>query len=255
MGMTQETRQLTAEIRVPNTTDSAQCSTSLGDAGSYASIISLVGLIPILWAAIILIRERRKAGKANWLRKLKYHTWHLIHPGYNARMARIEDVMSFHEITLKLLSLGQRVNVVNDCKEINELGNAVLICAPGANKKSKEVLDTVALPITIDTTLAPNVIYDKLTHQTYCSPQDEGKKGDIAILAKVTRGTGTPCFLIWGLHGAGTIGAAKAFCDNKHLDDIYRLTEGGDFVSVLHVAWDESETLMTMHWLVPPRKI
>ena len=201
------------------------------------------------------LRDRQRAGKANWLRRLESKKWQIIRPCYNSSMARVEDVMACHEITQKLTKLGQIIRVTDDKSIIDNGSNIVIVCASKANIRSREISKSVKMSIYIDTSVFPNVIRDCDTGQAYTSPLDFGRKSDLAIFGRVEIPSANNCFFIWGLHGAGTLGAAKAFCSNNMLSDVWRQTSGKNFISIIQVKWDEIETMPEPAWLVPPRVI
>ncbi len=205
---------------------------NLTDTASVASLLSLIGLIPIAYNAGLQIRDRRRRQRSQLLRQSTFSTWQIVRPSYEGHMARVEDVIACQTITSRLAALKCTSSVVDHGRAILASANTVLVCGPKANALSKDIVDQIKLPIEIDTTKAPPQIVDRNRAQVYVSPMDNGEKADLAVFGRV-HVSDVPVYLLWGLHGTGTIAAAKAFASDELLSNALKKTGGRDFVGVL----------------------
>lgn len=229
---------------------------SLSDIGSYASIVSLFGLMPILYSAwhVIILRWRRRF--ANWLvKQTKYDNWVIVIPRYDNNMSRIEDVIACDVLMAKFINLGIKVQLIDDEQPIPKNTNIILVCGPKANRQSKILSTNIRLPFEIDSNGAESVIHDFDEEQYYKSPIDSIRKNsDYAIMGKITYSK-IPYYLIWGVHGVGTIGAARAFSDDAFLHDLWKLTSGNDFLGIVSTQYSDFYHMWPATWFIKPRSL
>ena len=229
---------------------------TLADWGSVAAFVALIGLIPLLYNTGLQLNDRRKARHAQLIRKAQSKTWHLIRPNYNQKMARVEDVMACQEVFAKLTSMGFKVTVGGDDEQSHpKNSNLVLVCGPKGNKVSDVLYHEVQLPYEIVNDGSTWEFHDKKAHQVYKSPMDSGHQGDIAIFGKVVDQAGNSCYLLWGLHGAGTVGAARAFADDRFLEDTWKKVKDNDFIGIVYLGFTSLDDINVIKWLTGPARM
>jgi hypothetical protein len=228
---------------------------TLADWSSVASFVSLIGLVPLLYNASLQLNDRRRARRARMIRASGARSWHLIRPNYGDRMARVEDVMACQEVFAKLTNMGYKVTVGGDDERLGRGSNLVLVCGPKSNKVSARLVQEVNLPFEVVPDGSGWAFIDRRTHQIYRSPLDENHQGDVAIFGRVTNQAGATCYLLWGLHGEGTVIAARAFTNDRFLDEVWQRTEGRDFVGVLYAGFTSLDDIDLVRWLAEPRNM
>ena len=224
---------------------------NLTDTASVASLVSLVGLAPVAYNAGLQLRDRRRRQRSQILRDSQFPNWQIVRPSYQGNMARVEDVAASQIVAAKLTSLGLGSRIIDHREHLEASANVVLICGPRGNEKSLELSQRLTLPIAFDTTQTPAALVDSSQDQTYRSPSDGGKSADVALFGRVTL-LDQRFYILWGLHGVGTIGAAKVFADDQILGEAARQAHGRDFVGVLYVPFTSLDNVGTPRWLAPP---
>ena len=228
---------------------------TFGDWGSIAAFVSLIGLVPVLSNAILQLNDRRKARRARVIRNARSKIWHLIRPDYGQKMARVEDVMACQEVFAKLTGMGFKVTVGGDDRPHPRDANLVLVCGPKGNKASAKFAHEVHLPFEVVENDGNWECRDNNTHQTYKSPLDGGHGGDIAILGKVLDQAGNSCYLLWGLHGAGTVGAARAFASDRFLEDTWKQVKNSEFIGIIYLGFSSLDDINVIRWLAGPVRL
>jgi hypothetical protein len=223
----------------------------LNDWASIASLLALIGIVPVLYNAALQLNDRRKAQHGKVIRAGNRRDWHIIRPVHDQRMVRVEDVMACHVVYSKLTSMGYRVTMGNDDSSHPANVNLVLVCGPRVNKVSAAIAEYAHLPIEY---IAEDggAFYDSRTHQKYASGIDQKHPSDIAMFGRVRDRAGNNCYLLWGLHCSGTVGAARAFVDDEFLDRTYEITKGHAFVGVVHVGFTSLDDMGAVSWLASP---
>lgn len=225
---------------------------TLGDWGSIASIVALVGLVPVLYNAYLQLRDRYRLRRARIIRYAAKPTWHLIRPTFDHNMARVEDVIACQEVSAKLSGLGYKVTVGGDHQNPPRGSNLVLVCGPKGNKASARLLKEIELPFTLVEKEQGWEFLDRRTHQTYRSAIEDGHHTDLALFGRVLDHAGNTCYILWGIHAVGTMGAGRAFADDRFLDETYKKVKDRNFVGIIHVAVTSPDDVEVVSWLVDP---
>jgi hypothetical protein len=229
---------------------------TLADWGSIAAFLSLISLLPILYNAVLQLNDRRKARRARVIRSARSDTWHLIRPNYGQKMTRVEDVMACQEVFAKLTSMGFKVTVGGDNDQHHPRdANLVLVCGPKGNKASAKFAHEVSLPFEVIENNGAWECRDNNTHQVYKSPLDNGHEADIAIFGKAHDQAGNSCYLLWGLHGPGTVGAARAFANDRFLGDTWKEVKDSEFIGLIYLGFTSLDDISVMRWLAGPIRL
>jgi hypothetical protein len=228
---------------------------TLAEWGSVASFLSLIGLIPVFYNAFLQLNDRRMARRTRVIRSARAKDWHLIRPNYDQRMARVEDVMACQEVFAKLNSMGMKVTVGGDDQTHPRDSNLVIICGPKSNKIAAQLLREVDLPFEVVDNVDGWGFRDKKAYQVYKSPMDSGHQADIALFGKVTDHAGNTCYLLWGIHGAGTVGAARGFVNDHFLENAWKRSKGSDFVGIIYIGFTSLDDIEVLRWLAEPVRV
>jgi hypothetical protein len=228
---------------------------NLADWGAVAAFVALIGLIPVLYNAVLQLNDRRKSRHARIIRTARSNTWHLIRPNYDQKMTRVEDVMACQEVFAKLTGMGLRVTVGGDDQDHPKDSNLVLVCGPKGNAASARLQHEVELPFETINNEGAWVFRDKRTFQLYKSPLDSGHQADIAIFGRVSDQAGNSCYLLWGAHGSGTVGAARAFANDRFLEETWKLVKDRDFVGIIYFGFTSLDDIKVVRWLANPVQV
>lgn len=228
---------------------------TLADWGTIASFVALLSLVPILYNATLQLNDRRKARHARIIRSARSKTWHLIRPDYEKKMNRVEDVMACQEVFAKLTAMGFRVTTGGDDQNHPRDSNLVLVCGPKSNRVSSRFYREVELPFEVIDNNGTWEYRDKKTHQVYTSPLDTEHQADIAIFGKVVDQAGNSCYLLWGLHGSGTVGAARAFANDRFLEETWKKVRDDDFIGIIYLGFTTLDDINVIRWLAGPVRV
>ena len=156
-------------------------------------------------------------------------------PGAPKTMAHVEDVLAIAKISRLLDGFKQKYTLDDDNTVLRTNEDLILICSPKGNKQSAKFVKDIQLPFNY----VENGPYfkDSMTGTEYAAVMDK-KEGDadLGLIAKLK--LTNPCrtvFLIWGLHGPGTFGAAEFSVNTKNMLSIDSKIRKNGGAFLLHV--------------------
>jgi hypothetical protein len=211
-----------------------------------------------------LLRSRREDRRLARFWHFKHNIVYIIRPTYcsprgeeiEENMARVEDILAIDTLMYMLKRRKMHYKIVGHSATVPQDADIILICSPKGNKKSEEIQKTLPLAYSfnMDNPAKPYFV-DKDTKVEYWSPGDKnaGNK-DIALVGRYTKkDTGRKVFLLWGIHGAGTLGAAKCSIDGSQLDLLNRETGDNDFAVLVECEYSTVSEVQNCRLLVRSR--
>lgn len=199
-----------------------------------------------------LFRERHSSRNARrfWLSGSKRRLA-VIYPLYRGEhgnrfpqnMARIEDIAAAQMIAEAAEAVGRQPFLANHDEPIDSSTDRVLICSPKGNWKSAEAATSLRLPFGFEVYPdRPSEIVNIESHTRYvCDTASTGTRNDFAILARVSdSATGRITYLLWGIRGIGTLGAARFASHSPLLAEVNRQAGERDFAMVLRVGYEDA---------------
>lgn len=190
-----------------------------------------------------------------WLNKNGKMT--IVYPVYHGErgkafprnMARAEDIAAGHIITETVRRIGINGALYDDSQSIPDSDDLLLICGPRGNRLSAVWSERIKLPFKLE--LLPEQpeqpaqivnIESGVRYSNHVSQNHSGPKQDFALLVRGSdKANGRKVFMLWGLKGAGTVGAAR-FVTNSHNTRLINAVVGkGDFAVVLRIQYDDAQ--------------
>ena len=133
-------------------------------------------------------------------------------------MAHVEDVLAMNLIVNLLKSLNIDYCLLDDTREIDDNMDLILVCSSTGNRQSKIFEENHELPIHFNQ--KEKRFENQNLTDIFESPMDAtpSQNIDIGLVAKVLDNNPIRAiFLLWGIHGPGTLGAAKFVSEPDNL--------------------------------------
>jgi len=132
----------------------------------------------------------------------------------------------------------------------------ILVCSPKGNRQSSKVAEQIKLPFIFETApTGKSVLKDRDTGLEFLSPWDQqSNRFDLALVAGwKDKLRNRRVLLLWGIHGVGTVGAAKFLTNPSNLKHICRTAKGEDFALVVKVPFESNLEPLEPEPLTPVR--
>lgn len=220
------------------------------------NFFEIIGIPATIYTFIDLVIKgyrvicRARAKSIVWGKKKE---WVIVLPRYKRKYRREEDILASEQIQKHCLELGFKCLIQDDSQTIPSDKNIIFICGPKSNKATDRYMNTFQHSIDIGADMA--TVIDKRANITYTSISENGNlKKDVAILIRyIDQVTGTTYIFCAGIHGLGTLGAAKMLTEYR----LMRYLKARDsFESVIEVAsLDDNRTPGPLTFIVPPRSL
>ncbi|MCH8043213.1 MAG: hypothetical protein IID44_05795 [Planctomycetes bacterium] len=160
--------------------------------------------------------------------------------------SRAQDVLAIHELSLSLRGVGIECKINFDDRDVPDTIDLILVCSPKANKRSRKFYEDNenSLPFRIEYHEDGKSFDFHLGHtqpenaiSKYQSPSNSGDvKEDIGLICR-WKIDNRRIFLIWGVHGAGTLAAAHYISDRKSLKELVAATGDKDFCVIIKAGY------------------
>lgn len=218
------------------------------------NIFDIIGIPATIYATIDLIIKsykfacRTRAKSIIWGKKKE---WVIVVPRYENKYRREEDILASELIQKHCSKYGYSCLIQDDSQTISTDKNLIFICGSKSNKATEQYFNSFHHSIDIAADMSS--IVDKSVKSNYTSKYENGiLKKDFAILMRyldpVTDSTYIFCA---GIHGLGTLGAAKMLTEYKL---IKYLKAHDSFESIIEVtSLKDSRTLGPITFIIPPR--
>jgi hypothetical protein len=155
-------------------------------------------------------------------------------------MARIEDIAACQIILEEIQAIGATVILASDDEPDDNEADLILICSPRGNRKSLHVATHYQLPFLykVFTDKPSEIEREGIRYQS--GPIQPGPKTDFALLVRLTdTARRRKIFCLWGLRGAGTLGAAQFLNTPRNLARIHKEVGNQDFAVVIRVIYED----------------
>ncbi len=189
----------------------------------------------------------------------------IIHPVYRGpggnkmppNMARVEDVIAIHLITTFLRKSKVKYRLYGDDEPIPHDVDVVLVCSPKGSKRSDQFQERSTLPVRFDWSKqgrTNSCFRDVMRNEKYYSDfdLDKKKKIDLALVGRCTEEAPMRrVFLIWGIHGVGTLGAAHYSVDGGEIRETMRRVGDSGFARLIKAHYTTEREVTKATHLAP----
>lgn len=155
-------------------------------------------------------------------------------------LARIEDIAACQILVEDIRQFGAAGTLASDEETPDNESDLVLICSPRGNRLSRTVADQYRLPFTFESTPGHPSRIVKNGNLYQSGPEESGTKNDYALIARITDTTfRRKIFCLWGIRGAGTLGAARFLSEGSNLKRVHMAVGSRDFAVVIKVSYED----------------
>ncbi|MCP5046005.1 MAG: hypothetical protein GY940_02465 [bacterium] len=192
----------------------------------------------------------------------------IIHPVYQDSggsdleefFCRIEDEIAIQLFIELFKELKIDYSIQDHNKDIPNDSDVILMCSPKGNKQSKIFADIFKDKLPFIFTKDEKGLFYFLDDQTgtkYYSPLDyHDKKIDYGMIARITDHNATRnIYMFWGIHGAGTIAAAKFSLLSDKLKLIYQNYDYENFAVLIKASFESRREIGMPEQVTVPIRI
>lgn len=228
-------------------------------------IAGIVATVICTWLWPLTSRRRKERSIAKFWR-FKQNLVYIIRPSYKSpsgedideNMARVEDILAIDTITEMLNRRKINYEIVDHSAELPAKADLILVCSPKGNRRSLEALTKLDLPYSFDMKdLAKPYFIDIDNKVKFRSPMDRPDVKDIKDIALIGRytkkGKDRMVFLLWGIHGVGTLGAAKCSVNQAELKKLNREVGDHDFAVLIECQCSSIHEVKEYHLITRAR--